>query len=144
MVIEDAPKSNSAESDQVPERESRERKVTRILLAEDDQNLRESLQDTLRYEDYAVEAVENGQLLVDKLANGEYDLVIMDNDMPILTGVQALKEIRNQGKSLPVIVFSTRSGELQKTITELGGTCLSKEAPQDFLPTIKMVLEGVK
>lgn len=66
--------------------------------------------------------------------------------MPVLTGIQALGKIRTIEalKDLPVIVFSTRSIDLQKRIAELGGTGLSKEAPQDFLPIVKRALESVK
>ena len=131
--------------------EEEERLSRKILFAEDNEDIRESLEQNFRLEGYEVEAVENGQLLLDKLKAGEYDLIITDNDMPVLSGFKALRQIRatESLKDLPVIFLSARDDdpELLKIIKdELKASFMSKRSlsTQALLDKIKNLLEGKK
>jgi len=91
--------------------ENKEKLIKRILLAEDDDDLRKTLFEILTEAGgYTVDAVKNGELLLEKLFAGKekYSLIITDNDMPKVKGIEALKKIRenNSFKNLPVIVNS--------------------------------------
>jgi two-component system chemotaxis response regulator CheY len=70
--------------------------------------------------------VKNGQLLLDELKQNQYDLILTDNNMPLVTGLQALKEIRSneQTKNIPVIVLS--ADLIEKKVKELGGLYMGK------------------
>lgn len=103
-------------------------KPLRILVAEDNKTYRETLEAMLDRRGHMVEAVEDGQQLLEKLASGgRYDVVITDNDMPVMTGIQALRRIRANGQDIPVIVHTTVKGEAVKADIEMsGGVFLSK------------------
>jgi CheY-like chemotaxis protein len=66
----------------------------RILLAEDNKINQQLVTLLLRKAAHQVEVAENGELAVEAVRNGEYDVVLMDVQMPILDGVQATKRIR--------------------------------------------------
>ncbi len=75
----------------------------RILLVEDDPNARYALERVLRQEGYEVEAVEESP----GCENLEgYDLLILDLKLKNLSGVDFLKKIREEGKSIPVVVIT--------------------------------------
>ena len=66
----------------------------RILLAEDNKINQQLVTMMLRKADHQVVVAENGEIAVEAARNGEYDLILMDVQMPILDGVQATKRIR--------------------------------------------------
>lgn len=76
---------------------------------------------------HTVVVVEDGQQLLDELVVDHYDLVITDNSMPLVTGIQALKRIRltEHLKDIPVIVL-TADFELEEAIKKAGGICFLK------------------
>jgi len=66
----------------------------RILLAEDNKINQQLVTMLLRKADHQVEVVENGELAVEAARCADYDVVLMDVQMPLLDGVQATKRIR--------------------------------------------------
>ncbi len=81
----------------------------KILLAEDERDLREVVTDYLEYQGYTVAAVENGALAVEKLSADAFDAVVMDIMMPVMDGVSAMKKIRESGNTIPAIFLTAKS-----------------------------------
>jgi DNA-binding response OmpR family regulator len=77
-----------------------------ILVAEDDEGIRQLLFSTLIDAGYRVGTAPDGMQAWEALHRKHYDLLITDNDMPHLTGLQLIKRIRNAGLSLPVMMVS--------------------------------------
>ncbi len=102
----------------------------RILLAEDDKSVQWVTALSLERMGCVVETVANGQQLVDRLnaKPGEFDLVITDNRMPEMTGMEALAHLRadERFKQLPVVVYSGDMGSQIGTIKELTAVYLAK------------------
>ena len=98
-----------------------------ILYAEDDDVLRRRLSRSLIAQGYRVTDVENGRLLLDTLSAGTFSLVLTDHEMPGVTGLEALREIRanRQFQSLPVIICSG-SHEIYGEVLRLKGHYLDK------------------
>jgi CheY-like chemotaxis protein len=122
--------------------EGKEKLSKRILLADDYEPLISSLAMLLRSQGYLVDTVENGQLLLDKLAANKYDLVITDYEMPLMTGLEALLAIKADDslKDLPIIVYSG-SYEIEGKVKMIGGIFLRKgEAISELKAVIKKVL----
>ena len=76
----------------------------RILVVEDDYDLCQVNARTLIYSGYAVDAVEDGAAAWEALQANRYDLVITDNNMPRLTGIELLKKLYATRMVLPVIM----------------------------------------
>ena len=69
---------------------------SRILVADDEESIREFLEIMLRKEGYEVATVEDGQQAVDLLKRKSYDLVISDLQMPNMTGIELLRHVKDQ------------------------------------------------
>jgi len=76
----------------------------RILVVEDDRDLRQINAMLLVHSGYAVDMAEDGVAAWEALQSNRYDLMVTDNNMPRLTGLELLKELRSAGMSLPVIM----------------------------------------
>lgn len=80
----------------------------RVLVVEDDKNLREQLSGALADAGYTVDTAgdgEEGQFLGE---TEPYDLIILDLGLPKVDGLSVLKAWRKQGRSMPVLILSAR------------------------------------
>jgi len=80
----------------------------RILLVEDNKINQQVAQEILEDEGFVVEIAENGKEAVEMVAKSEYDIVLMDIQMPVMDGYTATREIRKNDrfKSLPIIAMT--------------------------------------
>ena len=81
----------------------------RILLAEDEKSMSRALCAILTKNNYAVEAVADGQDALDFLLSGQYDCAILDVMMPKMDGFTVLRKIREKGISIPVMMLTART-----------------------------------
>ncbi len=80
----------------------------RLLVVDDDQDVRDSLRRALSYAGYAVATVTNGADALITLGRAPVDLVIMDVLMPMLDGLDACRALRERGDDTPVLVLTAR------------------------------------
>lgn len=100
--------------------------MPKILLVDDDIDLTELLAELLSLEGFETQVVHNGQDGLNALEHQSYDLVLLDVMMPVLNGIETLKQIR-QKYSLPVLMLSARDDEIDRVLgLELGA--------DDYLP----------
>ncbi len=85
----------------------------RILVADDEPQIRRSLQVNLESKGYAVEAVESGTLAISAFLNRRPDLMIVDVIMPGMNGVEVVRHIR-ESSAVPIIVLSAVGDEPRK------------------------------
>lgn len=90
----------------------------KILLAEDEQQLSRVLETAMTHEGYQVDTAFDGQEAVDLAKGNAYDLMILDIMMPVKTGIEALKEIRQTGNTTYVIMLTAMS-EVDDKVTGL-------------------------
>ena len=67
-----------------------------ILIADDNPLMLELVSTILKGAGYETELAENGQIALAKLEKADFDLIVMDNHMPVMTGVEAIKVIRSR------------------------------------------------
>jgi len=77
-----------------------------ILIVEDDSDMRTFLQEALEEESHMVDVAEDGKKGLQKAQINNYDLVILDNQMPEKTGKQVCVELRASGKTMPILMLS--------------------------------------
>ncbi|HVC48623.1 MAG TPA: response regulator transcription factor [Burkholderiales bacterium] len=80
----------------------------RLFLAEDDAVLRDGLTRSLRQAGYVVDCAENGYDADLALTMQEYDLVILDLNLPRMDGLQVLKRLRSRQSRMPVLILTAR------------------------------------
>lgn len=83
--------------------------MKKILLAEDDNLIREMIKLNLEMEGYRIQTVDNGASAWEILQRENYDLVLLDVMMPQKDGMAVLKELRNIGKRIPVLMLTSLS-----------------------------------
>ena len=81
----------------------------KILLADDEKDLSKAVGTILAYSNYDVDIVSNGKEALERINNTIYDLIILDIMMPVMDGIQALKEIRKNNIKTPVILLTAKS-----------------------------------
>lgn len=81
----------------------------RILVVEDDAPLANFVRKGLEAEHYAVDLAPDGELARTMALESEYDLLILDLNLPKLDGLSVLSAVRPQKPSLPVLVLTARS-----------------------------------
>jgi len=85
----------------------------RILIADDEEKIREVIKEYASFENYEVYEASNGLEAVNIIRNNDIDAVILDIMMPGMDGYSACKEIKKI-KNVPVIILSARSEEYDK------------------------------
>ncbi|MEM8905383.1 MAG: response regulator transcription factor [Actinomycetota bacterium] len=80
----------------------------RVLIVDDDQQIRSSLQRGLRLSGFAAEAVDGGPAAIAHLAEHEVDAIVLDVTMPEIDGVEVCRRIRSAGLDVPVCMLSAR------------------------------------
>jgi two-component system, OmpR family, response regulator len=80
----------------------------RVLVVEDDKNLREQLSGALTDAGYTVDAADNGEEGQFLGETEPYDLAILDLGLPKVDGLSVLKAWRKDGRTMPVLILSAR------------------------------------
>jgi DNA-binding response OmpR family regulator len=80
--------------------------MAKILLLEDDTVLSETLVDLLEAEEFEVTLVQNGEMALDVSFENEYDLFLLDVNVPFLNGFELLKSLRQSGDTTPAIFIT--------------------------------------
>jgi DNA-binding NtrC family response regulator len=78
----------------------------RVLVADDDKNLRKVLSMELQAEGYEVDAAESGSAALERLKEEEYDVLVLDLNMPGMDGMEVLKDVKGEGMLTEVIVLT--------------------------------------
>lgn len=119
----------------------------RLLLVDDHPLLRRAVAELLSLESdlSVVGQASNGQEALDFLAKNDVDLVILDHKMPILTGMETLKEIKARNFNTKTILFTVSdSGEDIQEALKLGvdGYLLKDIEPELIITDIRKILRG--
>lgn len=81
----------------------------KLLLAEDELSLSKALVRILEKNNYSVDAVYNGEDVLNYLKMGEYDAIILDIMMPKMDGITVLKKLRTEGNITPVLILTAKA-----------------------------------
>jgi two-component system OmpR family response regulator len=94
--------------------------VARLVLVDDDANLRHTLGYTLRQEGFEVFAAEDGERGLEAFRQGRPDIVVLDVMLPRLDGFEVCRRIRRES-DVPILMLTARDTELDKVVgLELG------------------------
>ncbi len=82
--------------------------MLKILIAEDDRELRRLFAHVLVKNSFAVKEVGNGQEALDAIEKEYFDLIISDIMMPVLDGYALVKQLREAGNNIPVLMITAK------------------------------------
>ncbi|MEO8478435.1 MAG: ATPase, T2SS/T4P/T4SS family [Gemmatimonadota bacterium] len=124
--------------------EERTAEATTILIADDDASMRRLLSTVLGREGFQIREAVDGLEALEAVESGLVDLVVLDHDMPNLTGLGVLEELRARIKTaaLPVIMLTARTDDTELEALELGAQdFLTKPVqPRSLVARVKAVL----
>ncbi|MDH4158938.1 MAG: response regulator transcription factor [Actinomycetota bacterium] len=89
--------------------------MVRVLLVEDDDAIAEPLARALRREGYAVELATTGQAAVAR-GRQDTDVVVLDLGLPDIDGLEVCRRLRASGSRVPVLMLTSRTGELDAIV----------------------------
>ncbi|MCD6566838.1 MAG: sigma-54-dependent Fis family transcriptional regulator [Bacteroidales bacterium] len=118
--------------------------MSRILIIDDEQSIRNSLKEVLEYEKYEVDLATEGREALEMFEKNQYDVVLCDIKMPKMDGIEVLEEINRQTTDIPIIMISGH-GNIDTAVESIKkGAYDFIEKPLDLnrlLITIKNALE---
>ncbi|KKU49627.1 MAG: Two component transcriptional regulator, winged helix family [candidate division WWE3 bacterium GW2011_GWC1_47_10] len=118
----------------------------KILIIEDEADIRDLYCEFLKANKFDVVAVEDGQMGLDLAARGEWDLILLDIMLPKVDGLELLRVIKSNGvaSNIPVILLTNlEKDEILEKCLELGAKkylVKSGITPQDLLEAVNSVL----
>lgn len=120
------------------------KKRKKILIVENNDTLRELLRVTLRTRGYLVETAHDGRSGLEKLEEDSYDLLITDNQMPRMDGLELIEEIYRRKMGLRILMISGRfTKDILERVKERGVLeCLDKPFSfKQMIETVREILE---
>lgn len=120
--------------------------MAKILIAEDERDIRDLITFTLKFAGHEVVAFPNGAEAAENAAKEQPDLILMDVRMPIMTGYEACEKIKADPATehIPVVFLSAKGQEAEiKTGFDVGATeyMLKPFAPDELTRRVKEILE---
>jgi DNA-binding response OmpR family regulator len=94
--------------------------MSRILIVEDEERIASFLEKGLRANGFATTVAMDGDKGAALARTGRYDLLILDIGLPGIDGFQVLRELREAGSALPVVILTARDS-VQDTVAGLEG-----------------------
>jgi DNA-binding response OmpR family regulator len=90
--------------------------VARVLVVEDDEAIYEPLVRALSRDGYDVEHATTGEAALDRLQDGDFDLLVLDLGLPGMDGIAVCRQVRERHGSLPVLMLTARTAELDEVL----------------------------
>ena len=115
----------------------------KILIADDEQNIREVIREYAEFEGHEVKEAVDGMQAVEMAKNEDFDIIILDVMMPKLDGFSACKEIRKT-KNTPVLMLSARGEEYDKLFGfEIGADdyVVKPFSPKEVLARVNAIIK---
>ena len=93
----------------------------KVLIVEDDAAIREALEEAITADGHAAVVARDGGEAVRLIAEGAYDLVLLDIMLPVLSGYDVCRRIREKSRTVPIIMLTAKGEEIDKVLgLELG------------------------
>lgn len=118
--------------------------MTKILIADDEEKIREVVKEYAQFEGFEVAQACDGIDAVEKAKSERPDVIVLDIMMPRLDGFSACKEIKKLDKDIPVIMLSARGEEYDKLFGfELGidDYVVKPFSPKELMARIRVALK---
>lgn len=119
--------------------------MAKILTVDDSGSMRSMVSFTLRAAGHEVEEAENGKIGVDMAQKQRFDLVLADVNMPVMDGIQMVREMRglNSYQGVPILMLTTESHPERKQEGKAAGATgwlVKPFDPEKLLATVGRVL----
>jgi CheY-like chemotaxis protein len=103
-----------------------------ILLAEDTIDTQELISKYILKTGLTLDVVSDGKQALDKAKDSKYDLILMDVQMPVMDGLEAIRRIRENGNNIPIVCLTANAMQEDKNRCFEAGADEYLTKPLDF------------
>ncbi len=117
--------------------------MKKILLVDDDQTLSELLCEYLSEEGYECTAAFTGNDGLAQAQSQQFDLIVLDIMLPVMNGIEVLKQLRHEENSTPILMLTAKGDDLDRILgLELGADDYVPKPcnPRELLARVKAIL----
>lgn len=121
--------------------------MAKLLLVEDDRSISFVVQTCLEVDNHLVDAVETGQQALAALLTHEYDLILLDWNLPDISGLEVCQRHRSRGGTTPILLLTAKGGADDKvTALDAGADDYVAKpfVPEELLARIRAILRRPK
>lgn len=123
--------------------------MTRVLIADDHAIVRKGLRQIAKEQSAGIEIdeAENGQEVMEKIQQTNYDVLVLDISMPGRNGLDILQEVRHSSPALPVLILSMHPEEqyaIRMLKSGASGYLTKDCAPDQLVPALQKIARGGK
>ena len=93
-----------------------ETEKVKVLIVEDDKNIREALRYNLIAENYSVTYEEDGINALETILSEEFDVILLDIMLPGINGLDICKRVRFENINTPIIILTAKETEIDKVL----------------------------
>lgn len=86
-----------------------DKKLVRILVADDEQSIRDMLGMTLKEDGWTVELAENGRVALEKVSKSPFHIILSDIQMPELSGIELLEAVKKKNPNIEVVIMTSNA-----------------------------------
>ena len=115
-----------------------------VLLAEDNKVNQHIINISLRDTHMILDIANNGQEAVDMFRKNNYDLILMDIQMPVMDGIEATKIIRKENSDIPIVALSANAMKEDHEKTKAVGMNEHLHKPIDFIKLYETIIKFTK
>lgn len=112
----------------------------RVLVIDDDVSLLRVIRLSLRYEGFDVQTARDGLEGLEKVEAGDFDLVLLDLQMPRMDGRAFYRELRSRGHEVPVVILSAYGAQEALADLQAQGAVGKPFDPSVLVSSIRRVL----
>ena len=123
---------------------SREMRKAKILVIEDEKDVRQLLSDILINGGHEVETTTDGSQGVEMFKRNSFDLVFTDLDMPVMSGWQVAEEIKKINRNTPVVLITGWEIQLEDSELRKNGVDLVVNKPFRVDQLLRLVQEKIE
>ena len=113
--------------------------LSRILVAEDDPSLGMALSEGFRYEGHTAVVARDGATALRLAAQGAIDIIVLDVMLPEVNGVEVCRRLRQRGSTIPIVMLTSKSQELDKVVGLKAGADDYVTKPFSFMELVARV-----
>lgn len=117
----------------------------KVLIAEDSSVIQNLTRKILEQQDFEIESAKNGKEVIDKISKGNFDLVLMDINMPILDGMECSKQIRKMDdpnkSNIPILAITGNAQNYSIEEFKDAGINEYMQKPLNFDKLVSLVIQ---
>lgn len=117
--------------------------MARILAVDDSEPMRQLVEQTLKTGGHEVVLGVDGQNALDIFATEKFDLIITDINMPVMDGIEFVRQIRTRNNDIPILALTTEGDDSFRRRGEVAGVdgwIVKPFKPVQFIAIVKQIL----